>query len=136
MREVFGEREMTAKACAAIMRRGSNVLVTKRKSSQTFPLKWELPGGHIEPNESRESCLKREIKEELGVRITALKPYCTRRYGSGENTLLIYYYLCRIASGRVRKLEVKDFKWIEPSQHKNYDFISTDRSVLQKLSSI
>lgn len=127
---------MTAKACAAIMRRGSKVLVTKRKSSQTFPLKWEFPGGHIEPNESRESCLRREIKEELGVQITALKPYCTRRYGSGENALLIYYYLCRIASGRVRKLEVKDFKWIEPSQHEDYDFISTDRSVLQKLSSV
>jgi 8-oxo-dGTP diphosphatase len=125
---------MMERACAAIIQRGVKVLVSQRLSDQTFPLKWELPGGHIERKESKESCLKREIKEELGVRIIALRPYCTRRCRIGKRTLLIYYYLCRIGSGRLRKLEVRNFRWIEPSQHKAYDFVSPDRSVLQKLS--
>jgi 8-oxo-dGTP diphosphatase len=125
---------MIVRACAAIMQKRKRILITQRKSDQTFPLKWELPGGHIEPNESRESCLKREIREELGVRITSLKPYCSRRLRIGENTLLIYYYLCRIVKGKLRRLDVADFRWIEPSEHEAYDLVSPDRIVLQKLS--
>jgi 8-oxo-dGTP diphosphatase len=125
---------MTDQACAAIIEKDSRVLVTQRKANQTFPLKWELPGGHVERNETRQACLRREINEELGVHIAALRPYCTRKYETGGNRLTIYYYRCRIASGRPRKLEVRNFRWIEPARHTIYDFISTDRSVLRKLS--
>lgn len=128
------EIDMANRACAAIIQRGSRVLVTQRKANQTFPLKWELPGGHVERNETRQACLRREIKEELGIDITALRPYCVRKYGAGKSSLVIYYYRCRIASGRPKKIEVRGFRWIEPAQHTVYDFISTDRSVLQKLS--
>jgi 8-oxo-dGTP diphosphatase len=83
---------MMERACAAIIQRGVKVLVSQRLSDQTFPLKWELPGGHIERKESKESCLKREIKEELGMRITALRPYYTRKWRIGKRSLLIYYY--------------------------------------------
>ena len=126
---------MMERACAAIIRKGQRVLVTQRKADQTFPLKWELPGGHVERNESKEACLRREIREELGVHIAALRPYCKRIHRTGLTSLVIYYYLCRIARGRPKRLDVSNFIWIKPTQHSTYDFISTDRSVLRKLLS-
>jgi len=126
---------MMDRACAAIIRKGRRVLVTQRKANQTFPLKWELPGGHVERNESRKACLRREIREELGVQITALRPYCKRIHRTGSTSLMIYYYLCRISSGRPKRLDVRNFRWIEPTQHVFYDFILTDGSVLRKLLS-
>ncbi len=124
---------MTVRACAAIIQKNGKILITQRKRNQTFPLRWELPGGRIEPRESRESCLKREIKEEVGVCITAPRLYCTRRFRIKKNTLQIYYYLCRIMRGKPRRLEVNRLRWIAPSQHKNYNFLSPDRSVLERL---
>jgi 8-oxo-dGTP diphosphatase len=123
-----------ARACAAIILNGTKILITQRKSNQTFPLRWELPGGHIEPHESNESCLRREIKEELGVQITVPGLYSTEKSRIGKNTLLIYYYLCRIASGKLRKLEVKDFRWIDPPQYEAYDLLLPDKKVLEKLA--
>ena len=123
------------RACAAIIQKGRTVLVTQRKANQTFPLKWELPGGHVERNESKEACLRREIREELGVQITALRPYSERIHRTGRTSLVIYYYLCRIVRGRPKRLDVRNFRWIRPTEHVFYDFISTDRSVLRKLLS-
>jgi len=123
-----------ARACAAIIISETKILITQRKNNQTFPLRWELPGGHIEPHESNESCLRREIKEELGVQITAPRLYSTEKFRIGKNTLLIYYYLCRIASGKLRKLEVKDFRWIDPPQYEAYDLLLPDKKVLGKLA--
>jgi len=131
---IVGSR-MVVEACAAIILRGGRVLVTQRKSDQTFPLRWELPGGHIEPNESKEACLQREIKEELGVRTTVLKPFCKRKARIGRDRVLIYYYLCRIAHGKVKQLEVQDFRWIHPSRYLTlYDLAPSDKRVLQRLS--
>ena len=127
---------MIIEACAAIIQRRSRVLVTQRKSGQRFPLKWELPGGHIEPNESKKACLRREIKEELGVHITALKPFCKRKTRVGKDTILVHFYGCRISHGKLRRLDVQDFRWIQPSQYALYDFVPPDRSVLRRLSKL
>jgi mutator protein MutT len=55
-------------ACAVI-ERNSLVLVAQRSAAMSLPLEWEFPGGKIEPGESLEECLCREIVEELGVSI-------------------------------------------------------------------
>jgi 8-oxo-dGTP diphosphatase len=125
---------MVDEACAAIIQNGTRVLVTRRKNDQSFPLKWELPGGHVEPKESRDVCLKREIKEELGVRIRSIEPYCTCQTRIGKKTIVIHYYLCRIAAGGIKRIEVRDFRWIEPSQHSPYNLSPPDKYVLQKLA--
>jgi len=126
--------EMKVRACAAIILKRGKVLITQRRNDQSFPLKWELPGGHIEPNENRESCVKRELKEELGGRITKLRLFASRETTIGNDIMLIHYYLCKLANGGLKRLEVNDFKWIEPSRYELYDLGPPDKSVLQKLS--
>jgi hypothetical protein len=80
--------------------------------------------------------LRREIREELGVQTTGLKPFCKRKTRIGKETILIHYYLCKIAYGKLRRLEVQNFKWVQPSRYELYDFAPPDRSVLRKLSNL
>jgi len=125
--------ETKVRACAAIILKRGKVLISQRRSDQSFPLKWELPGGHIEPNESKETCLKRELEEELGGHITALKLFASRETTIRNYTILIHYYLCKLRDGKLKKLEVNDFRWIEPSKYALYDLGPPDKSVLRKL---
>ena len=53
---------------AAILERGGHVLIGRRKPEQSHPLKWEFPGGKVEPGETPEQALARELEEELGLR--------------------------------------------------------------------
>ena len=58
---------------AAVLRRGKSVLLCHRSSArQYFPNVWDLPGGHVEPGEHAAEALKRELKEELGIRVARL----------------------------------------------------------------
>ncbi|NTZ42136.1 (deoxy)nucleoside triphosphate pyrophosphohydrolase [Altererythrobacter sp. SALINAS58] len=59
------------KVAAAIAMRGGKVLVTRRAAGQKLAGYWEFPGGKLEPGETVETCIVRELQEELGVRSTA-----------------------------------------------------------------
>lgn len=126
---------MDVVACAAIIRRGKKLLITQRKADQTYPLKWEFPGGRVEKGESKEACIRREIKEELGVYLSSPEPYCTVKYKVGRSLLVVHYYLCRIRSGRIKRQEVEDFKWIELGKCDDSVVLGPDRKVLRMLLS-
>ncbi|MBM3273567.1 MAG: NUDIX domain-containing protein, partial [Candidatus Sericytochromatia bacterium] len=51
----------------AVIRRGDAVLLTQRKPAQDEPLKWEFPGGKLQPGEEPQAALVRELQEELGI---------------------------------------------------------------------
>lgn len=59
----------TLNVTAAIIERGREILTAQRLKDSHMGLRWEFPGGKIEPGESPEDCLKREIKEELDLDI-------------------------------------------------------------------
>jgi len=119
--------------CAAVIRRGDRLLITQRKRDQTQPLRWEFPGGHLDRGESVEACVQREIREELGVRVSSPTYYRTLRYSMSGKSFLIHYFLCKGSSGRIRKLEVENFKWIVPGQFDDRVLLTPDRKILRSL---
>jgi mutator protein MutT len=124
---------MVIAVCAAVIRRGNKLLVTQRRRDQTHPLRWEFPGGHLDTGESGEACVKREIKEELGIRVSSSVYYCTLRYSVSGKSFIIRYFLCKVISGRIRKLEVENFKWIVPEKFDDRVLLQPDRQVLRWL---
>ena len=85
---------------AVIIQRDGAYFATQRGYGE-FEGMWEFPGGKIEPNETPESALKREIQEELGIHISIEKFLCTTDYDYPKFHLTMHCYLCSIASGEI-----------------------------------
>ncbi len=96
----------------------------------SLPLKWEFPGGKIEQGESPEGCLRRELMEELDLCVQvgqALKPM-THAYATF--TVVLYPFICAIASGEIILHEHAAFAWLSPSSLLTLDWAEADRPVL------
>ena len=117
-------------ACAIIERDGL-VLAARRSASMSFPLKWEFPGGKIDPGESPQECLHRELLEEMGVSvcIRAALPSHTHRYPHLSVTL--YPFVCTIASGRITLHEHAAVDWLTPETMDSLDWLEADFALIR-----
>lgn len=79
---------------------------------------WEFPGGKVEAGETPEACLIRELKEELGIDVTAacLAPFTFASHAYPEFHLLMPLYLCRRWQGTPRAHEAQALKWLRPAR--------------------
>ena len=117
-------------ACAIIEREGL-VLAARRSASMSLPLKWEFPGGKIDPGETPEECLKRELVEEMGIRIcvgNALPPH-THSYETF--TVTLYPFICAIESGTITLHEHAALVWQLPEELHTLDWAEADYPVIE-----
>ena len=119
---------------AAVLKDKKNFLIAKRGFNQSFPSKWEFPGGKVEKGESFQNALIREIKEELNVTINVLKKIASERVEVKDVLISIHYYYAEIISGTVELMEHDHFKWVRKSSINNFDFIIGDKRILKFLS--
>lgn len=118
-------------ACAIIEHAG-RVLCTQRSKAMSMPLKWEFPGGKIDAGESAEDCLRRELVEELGVKINirnALPPH-THHYETFSVTL--YPFVCSIVSGDITLHEHSAMLWLPPDKMFEPDWAEADLPVIEE----
>lgn len=116
-------------ACAIIEHNGL-VLAAQRSASMSLPLKWEFPGGKIDPGESPEQCLKRELMEELGITISvgpALKP---ATYSYPAFTVTLYPFVCAIETGEITLHEHAAIAWLPPEELFSLDWAEADGPIL------
>ena len=117
---------------AAILHRNGAYFATQRGYGE-FEGMWEFPGGKIEPGESREVALKREIQEELGVNIAIENLLCTTEYDYPSFHLMMHCYLCSIASGEIELREHKSARWLRPEELGSVEWLPADKELLEKL---
>lgn len=117
--------------CAIIID-GSKVLVTQRSESMKLPLKWEFPGGKIDANESAETCIKRELFEELNIEVELLKRLSDSRFEYPSFTINLIPFVARITSGEIILREHKAFEWLHPKELKKLDWAPADIPVLEQ----
>ncbi|QEM06764.1 (deoxy)nucleoside triphosphate pyrophosphohydrolase [Mucilaginibacter rubeus] len=117
--------------CAIIVNAGGLVLVAQRSETMSLPLKWEFPGGKIEPGETAEACLIREIKEELhvDVEIVSSLPPNTHKYPNV--TIQLIPFVCRITSAQVLLKEHRDFKWLPKDELLALDWAEADVPIVK-----
>ena len=95
---------------------------------------WEFPGGKIEPGESRESALRREIQEELGIDITIDKFLCTTDYDYPSFHLTMHCYLCSVKSGDIELREHKSARWLMPEELGSVEWLPADEDIVSRLN--
>ena len=94
---------------------------------------WEFPGGKMEPEESPEEALKREIWEELETRIVVERFVQTVEYDYLKFHLTMHCYWCRIESGSLTLKEHEAAKWLSIDQLDSVNWLPADKEVLDKL---
>ena len=97
---------------------------------------WEFPGGKIEPGESREVALKREIQEELGVDIAIENLLCTTVYDYPSFHLTMHWYLCSIEAGEIVLREHKSARWLRPEELGSVEWLPADKDVISRLNNL
>jgi len=108
-------------ACALIDADG-RVLLAKRPQGRPMAGLWEFPGGKVEPGESPESALIRELEEELAIRVppTCLAPFTFASHGYPAFHLLMPLYLCRRWDGEIRAQQGQELAWVRASRLADY----------------
>ncbi|SJZ35655.1 (deoxy)nucleoside triphosphate pyrophosphohydrolase [Treponema porcinum] len=97
---------------------------------------WEFPGGKLEPGESPQQCIVREIREELATVVKAEKTLGVVEYDYPAFHLTMHCLLCSVVSGDLKLLEHEDAKWVTGENLYSLDWLPADRLILDRLLSI
>lgn len=97
---------------------------------------WEIPGGKLEPGETPEQCVVREIKEELATEIRAEKTVGVVDYDYPAFHLTMHCILCSIVSGELKLLEHEAAKWLAKETLYSVDWLPADKLILDKIEEI
>lgn len=122
----------TVQVTCALIERSGKVLVARRPEGKALAGKWEFPGGKIEPGETTESCLKREIEEELGCQVKvgpALSPV-SHPYSGG--TIRLIPFRCTIVCGEPKAMEHAEIAWLEPGDVRGLRLAEADGPILDE----
>lgn len=124
----------TIEVAAAIIEKDGHILITQRRQGGYWGGFWEFPGGKRHADESLEECLRREIREELGVEISLHGLRRRIDYTYPDRFVQLHFYSCRIISGELRKLEVEDFRWVKPAELTEFTFVPADVELIAELA--
>jgi len=116
-------------ACAVIERDGL-ILAARRSEKMSLPLKWEFPGGKIDPGESPQDCLVRELHEELGVQILVGKRLRPVSYSYPSFRITLYPFICRLISAEITLHEHAELAWLLPAKLPELDWAEADLPVI------
>lgn len=122
-------------------------LITRRKAGAHLGGFWEFPGGKREPGESLEDCLRRELREELGIEITPPALFRVIHHEYPETAVELHFFTCTIVSGVPRLLERNDLpgewhdlqgacdnlRWVAPGDLPQFSMPPADQSLVATL---
>lgn len=117
---------------AAVVRRGSTFLVTRRPRGVHLEGYWEFPGGKCEPGESHASCLRREIVEELGVEVTIGRGLFEIAHDYPDRTVELHFFECEL-SGDPVPLIGQEVRWVEREDLGRLEFPPADAELIAML---
>ena len=126
--------EMPLLVTAAVIFDGDKVLITRRPDGKRHPGFWEFPGGKVDPGESPEQALCRELREELDaeIEVNGIYEVVYHRYDWGP--VLIMAYECQLISETLRNLGVAEHRWILPRELTNFKILPADQPIIDRLN--
>jgi 8-oxo-dGTP diphosphatase len=116
-----------------VIQRDGLYLITQRRPTAVLPLLWEFPGGRVEPDESDQAALIREVRHRLAVelRVVRLISYISHPYE--RYVVDLHLYECEIASGQLQNQNVNGHAWVRSEEFENYLFTPADEASVAAL---
>ncbi len=118
----------------ALLERDGRLLVAQRAPGRKLALKWEFPGGKIEPGESGPEALARELREELGVEVDVGRELTPVTHDYGSLVIALRSFLCRLRAGEPHPHEHAAVRWCTPDEVAALDLAEADRPVLAQFT--
>ncbi|MDB5360471.1 MAG: mth1 [Rhodospirillales bacterium] len=122
-------------SAVALVDTDGRVLLARRPPGKSMAGLWEFPGGKVEPGETPEAALIRELKEELGIdtKESCLAPFTFASHAYEKFHLLMPLYVCRRWTGTVTAQEGQELAWARPARLGDYEMPPADKPLVAML---
>ena len=119
---------------AAVIEKDGRILIAQRPKGRALGGKWEFPGGKIEPGETAEACLKRELREEFDIESEVGKFIIASQFRYCLVPIELLAYRVKHISGEFKVNEHEEIRWVPPSELSSYDFMPADTPIVKLLA--
>ena len=120
-------------AAAAILNSQGKLLIAKRPDDKHQGGLWEFPGGKVEPTESVEAALKRELKEEIGIEVLQCEPLVRIEHDYSDKSVVLDVWIVSSFSGEAVGLEGQPIEWINPADMDAFQFPEANLPIISAL---
>jgi 8-oxo-dGTP diphosphatase len=117
----------------AMIEKDGRYLITQRPPTASLPLLWEFPGGRVEPGETDQAALARELREEMDIAVEVGGRVIHVEHAYEAYDVDFCVYRCRLAAGPIQHLRVHDHRWVRPDELDQYEFPPADEKSIAKL---
>ncbi len=120
---------------AAVIERAGRVLICRRTARQSHPLQWEFPGGKVEPGETPEQALTRELQEELDIRAAAGDEIARYQFTyPGKPPVELIFFRVLESRGEPRNVIFEEIRWEARESLGQFDFVEGDLDFIRTFS--
>jgi mutator protein MutT len=121
---------------AGLVWKDGKILITRRPVGSHLAGYWEFPGGKQESGESLEACLEREIREELGMEVKAVKNLLQIDHEYETKSITLHLFQCSWLKGTPSPLGCDEIRWVKPEELANYQLPPPDFQLLQFINTL
>ena len=129
---LFSAEHLVDVTAAVIGGPDGRILVCSRPAGTHMAGKWEFPGGKIEPGETAETCIRREIREELGMEIAVGPVLTVMEHDYGVKYVRVTFFLA-VSDDAPTAKDHQGFRWVTPEEIGSVDFLDADRPVSEEI---
>ena len=118
---------------AAIIEREGRYLIAQRHRESMHGGQWEFPGGKREAGETVEECLRREVREELGVEVAVRRLEQVIRHVYDYGWVELHFFRCALTKGEPQTLGCQAIRWVLPAELAEFTFPPANRPLIETL---
>jgi 8-oxo-dGTP diphosphatase len=133
-----GDRPIVLVSAVALLDADNRVLLAQRPDGKSMAGLWEFPGGKLDPGETPEAALIRELDEELGIDTheSCLAPIGFASHGYDDFHLLMPLFVCRKWNGTPAPREGQTLAWVRPNALRDYPMPPADIPLVAQLQDL